>query len=336
MPFRINTREAHAGSTASTVYVLADDTGTARIEVWPAFGFNCVRWAVEAGNVFHTAPDWETNPLPTRSGHPILFPFPNRLKAGRFTFDGIEYQLPLNESSGRHAIHGFTPKLPWRVVGTETGKDYAAITGEFQLGVDQPTLADAWPSDFSIFVTYKLRGNSLEVIALVRNVGEKRMPFGLGYHPYFCLPSVPNAAVDEFQVYVPAKKLWLAEESLATGQSEIPPADVDFFKAKAVGPTALDHLYGSLKPQGRTVALLSHPAANEQIRVEADHTFRELLLFTPPHRRALAIEPYTCTTDALNFAPQGIDAGLRVLEPGKEFAAVVRYTVEAKGATFAD
>lgn len=336
MPFKIATREMQAGSTTSTVFTLADEAGASRIEVWPKFGFNCLRWAVKGSEAFYTDPEWEANPLPTRSGHPILFPFPNRLKDGRFTFEGIEYQLPLNESTGKHAIHGFTPKLPWRVVGTEAGKDYASITGEFHLGLDHPNLADFWPSDFSILVTYKLRATTLEVAALVRNVGEKRMPFGLGYHPYFCLPSLPNAAVDDFLIQVPAKKLWTAVQSLATGETEVPPAEFDFFKTRPVGSVELDHLYGSLKPQGRTVALLSHPSAKEQIRIEADHPFRELLLFTPPHRKALAIEPYTCTTDALNFAPRGIDAGLRVLEAGKEFASEVKYSVEPKGAAFAD
>ena len=339
MPFRISTREVTAGATASTVFTLADDAGTARIDVWPAFGFNCLHWSVKRGenrgDVFYAAPDWEQNPQPTRSGHPILFPFPNRLNGGKFTFDGVEHQLPLNESTGKHAIHGFTPKRPWRVVGTETGKDYASVTGEFQPGVDHPSLLDHWPSDFSLLITYTLRSSSLTVAALVRNVGEKRMPFGLGYHPYFCLPSLPNASVDEFEVFVPAKKLWTAVDGLATGESEAPPPDVDFFKPKAIGTVTLDHLYGSLKPQGRTAAILSHPAATERIRIEADASFRELLLFTPPHRKALAIEPYTCTTDALNFAPRGIDAGLRVLDPGKEFAAEVRYTVEATEPSFA-
>jgi aldose 1-epimerase len=51
--------------------------------------------------------------------------------------------------------------------------------------------------------------------------------------------------------------------------------------------------------------------------------FRELVVFTPPHRQAIALEPYTCATDAINLQTQGIDAGLLVLRPGEEWKGVV-------------
>ena len=101
------------------VYELINDTGTVRAEVWPQWGFNCLKWQVRepdgawADILFHM-PDWEANPVPTRSGHPILFPFPGRLREGKLDFEGKTYQLPLNEGTKKHAIHGFTPRNPWR------------------------------------------------------------------------------------------------------------------------------------------------------------------------------------------------------------------------------
>src|SRR5688572_28470657 len=137
MAFGITTRDVSAGGRAGTAYLLADADGQARAEVWPTHGFNCLRWQVRLadgswGDLLYTAADWEQNPVPTRSGHPILFPFPNRMRAGRFAFLGKTYQLPLNESTGTHAIHGFTPRNPWRVVGIEAGPHSAALTGEFR------------------------------------------------------------------------------------------------------------------------------------------------------------------------------------------------------------
>ena len=122
MAFTVTTRDAEAGSARGPVYTLADGAGAARAEVWPFLGFNCLRWEVRTasgglGSALHVAPDWAANPVPTRSGHPILFPFPNRLRGGQFPFEGRTVQLPLNESTGRHAIHGFTPRAAWRVVG---------------------------------------------------------------------------------------------------------------------------------------------------------------------------------------------------------------------------
>jgi len=332
MAFAITTTEAQAGAARGTVYTLADAASGATAEVWPALGFNCVRWSVRTasggvGPVLYTAPDWLTNPVPTRSGHPILFPFPNRLKHGRFTFEGKDYQLPLNEATGQHAIHGFTPRSAWRVVGTTADADAAEITGEFRIAIDRPDVLACWPGDLILTVTYRLTVSALEVRCRVQNPGPGNVPFGLGYHPYFCLPSLPGGAIEAMVLHAPARSLWVAEDSLATGEKVPTPAGVDFGAARPVGDAVLDHLYGDLPADTSLRATLSHPRATESIAVYADPAFRELLLFTPGHRRAVAVEPYTCTTDAPNLSARGVDAGLRMLGPGAEFAATVRYAV---------
>src|SRR5262249_61602073 len=100
------------GETSGPAFRLA--AGSAVADVLPFLGFNCVRWDVGHGPVFFSEPPDMPNPSPTRSGHPILFPFPNRIRDGRFVFEGREYALPLNDSTKSHAIHGFTPRSQWR------------------------------------------------------------------------------------------------------------------------------------------------------------------------------------------------------------------------------
>src|SRR5712692_9930408 len=92
------------------IWILEDGAG-GRAEVWPAAGFNCYLWQVARGgrllDLLYADPDFLTGGRPTRSGIPILFPFPNRIRDGRFTWDGKEFQLPLNDGPQRNAIHGF-------------------------------------------------------------------------------------------------------------------------------------------------------------------------------------------------------------------------------------
>jgi aldose 1-epimerase len=64
------------------------------------------------------------------------------------------------------------------------------------------------------------------------------------------------------------------------------------------------------------------------VRFLADPAFRELVLFTPPHRQAIAIEPYTCSADAANLAARGIDSGWRILPLSGEWEAAVEYRWE--------
>lgn len=335
MAFEIRTREATAGGTTSTVYVLVNTEGTARAEVWPAFGFNCLRWQVPRtdgtlGDLLFCDPEWEENPVATRSGHPILFPFPNRLKHGRFTFEGREYQLPLNESTGQHAIHGFTPKIPWRVVDRAVNMDGARIVGEFRSSVDRPDLVAHWPGDLGLRVEYLLKLDELVVNATVINHGTVSSPFGLGFHPYFACPNAPGALADEMKLYCPASELWDSVGPFPTGNTSPIPPSLDFRRATDLGDLQLDTLF-AIAPQGtEPFATLGHFSEPGLLTIEAGDAFRDVLLFTPPHRKAVAIEPYTCTTDAANLALAGIDSGWRVLRPQGVFHSHLRYRWDAK------
>src|SRR6516164_3201905 len=94
--------------------------GEATAEIWPALGGNCVNWKTPtAGDVLWSPDLSELIGRPTRGGIPILFPFPNRMRAGRFSFAGRTYQLPCNDSTKANAIHGFSPRLPWQVQSSD-------------------------------------------------------------------------------------------------------------------------------------------------------------------------------------------------------------------------
>lgn len=340
MAFEIRVTQGKAGDRAGDVYELTD--GRARAEVWPQWGFNCLKWQIRQddgrwADILYHMPDWETNPVPTRSGHPILFPFPGRLRDGRLTLDGKTYQLPLNDSTKQHAIHGFTPRNKWRVTDSKGDAGAAFVTGEFGLKKDLPEALPLWPSDFVFSVTYRLYPDKLRVDARVTNPGHGRLPFGLGYHGYFRLPGVSDADIGTSVLQANVAEIWEAENNLPTGSRSAPPAELDFRKPRPIGGTALDNVFtkatGAETQNGGSfeIARLTHPSASGRLRVLADKSFRELVLFTPVHRQAVAIEPYTCSADAGNFAARGIDSGWRILEPGEVWEGAVEYRWESTG-----
>ena len=336
MAFEVRITQAQTGDRGGEVYELTDTAGTVRAEVWPQWGFNCLKWQVRQpdgrwADILYNAADWETNPVPTRSGHPILFPFPGRIRDGRFTFDGKTYQLPLNDSAKQNAIHGFTPRNPWRVADWNGDDEFAFVTGEFSLARDSPESLPLWPADFIMSVTYRLYADKLRVDVRVENPGPGALPFGLGYHPYFRLPGMPEPSIDNCALQANVSEVWEGEGGVPTGWRKELPAEIDFRQPRVIGATALDNvLTGVNGPETRNsgfveLARLAHPHAAGQLRVLADHAFRELVLFTPPHRHAVAIEPYTCSADAVNLSARGIDSGWRVLEAGGEWEAAVEY-----------
>ena len=204
------------------VFVLSDATGKSRAEVWPALGFNCFRWQTTISGrpveVLYTDPQLFENGRPTRCGVPILFPFPNRIRDGRFTWEGKTYQLPLEDSTKKNAIHGFACRKPWRVIGSGADESGAWIAGEFQGSVDAPESLAQWPTDYGIRVMYRLTKDRLQIAAGVWNPGKVALPFGLGYHPYFSVPLMPGTCETDHKIEAPARSRWELSENLPTGK----------------------------------------------------------------------------------------------------------------------
>src|SRR5207247_1872384 len=131
-----------------------------RLEVWPALGFNAYRWRDGAGNeLLFRDPAFFDEVRPTRSGWPILFPFPNRIRDGQFSWQGRKYELPKSDSTRKNAIHGFAVRQPWRVVDHGADAGQAWLTAEFVASRDAAETLDLWPGDYRLQVIYRLSAN---------------------------------------------------------------------------------------------------------------------------------------------------------------------------------
>jgi len=76
-------------------------------------------------------------------------------------------------------------------------------------------------------------------------------------------------------------------------------------------------------------ARVSDPESGITLQLEFDKAFRECVVYTPPHREAICIEPYTCVPNAADLQARGIDSGLRILAPGESFEARVTMRILA-------
>jgi aldose 1-epimerase len=127
-------------------------------------------------------------------------------------------------------------------------------------------------------------------------------------------------------------RVWEADaNNLPTGRVIALPPELDFRHPRPIDATALDHVLTDVTGPPATdtglveLAVLSHPETSERLSVHADSTWRELVLFTPAHRQAIAIEPYSCSADASNLAARGIDTGWRQIHLDEVFKSVVEY-----------
>ena len=267
--------------------------------------------------VLDAFPDFADNPRsPGRNGIPVLFPFPNRVNLGRFSFQGKTYELPI--TNGPNAIHGFAISAPWDVVSHGDDRGEAAITGRFQISKHAPDMLKRWPADAILQIRYGLAGRRLTLSAVITNPTADDLPYGLGFHPYFRLPFEKGGDLEKTRVVVPAPEYWVLDKFVPTGEKKPVDDRLDFRNGKPMKGLKLDDvLTGLVYNEGGYACRLEDLALKAELRMTTDPMIREFVLYTPPgDGDVIAIEPYTQTTDAINLASREIDGGLRVLGHG--------------------
>ena len=306
-----------------SLITLTDPTTGSTARIAPELGFNCFEFTARVRDwtiqVLEADPAFADGTLrPSGHGIPILFPFPNRIRDSRFVWDGREYIIPADvglHDKSSHAIHGFCLDRPWRV----TSQSERFAVGQFQLSVDAPERRHLWPADFRIDVRYELRGSSLRCDIRIENPDAVPLPWGFGTHPYFHVPLEESSRLANCLIEVPANQEWLLKDCLPIGNcGEVPP-EKDLREGEYLGVLKLDDVLTDLVAENDVVSCAIYDeTAGLQITQRCGSEFREYVVFTPPNRPCVCLEPYTCVTDAINLHARGVDAGLRVLSPGQQ------------------
>jgi aldose 1-epimerase len=308
---------------------LHDTTAGTRAKILAGYGFNCFSFHTRQGNQEHevlwSAPGFESGGMKaSHSGIPLLFPFPGRIAGDRFQFQGKSYPLEANDGRG-NAIHGFVHTRPWRVVEQSP----LCVLGEFQASQDDPSLLERWPADFLIRVRYELSANTLRSRIEVQNPDQRPLPFGFGTHPYFRVPLGIAGSAAACRVYVPVAEYWELSNMIATGKRLPAEGPKDLLHGLAFEATQLDDVFTGLHFEaGKCTSTIEDPAAGRRLTMTFGDNFRACVVYNPPHREAICIEPYTCIPDAFRLAEKGIDAGGLVLAPGESarYEIVIEYS----------
>jgi aldose 1-epimerase len=233
----------------------------------------------------------------------VLFPWPNRLRDGRWRWRGTELQLEVSAPETPVAIHGLVSWQPWSVLAVE---DDAVTVGT--LLAPRP----GYPFRLAVAIDHRLAEGSLETTFRVRNAGEEAAPFGLGMHPYLHV----GGRVDDAELTLPARTALDLDAGLPTGGSR--PFDGGIGR---IGDRALDDALTDLDRDGDGWARARAAGPAGRVELAVDRAWRWLQVYTGDtlpegeRRRSVALEPMTCPPNAL---ADGTD--LVVLEPGAEWS----------------
>lgn len=226
----------------------------------------------------------------------ILFPFANRIEEGKYSYKDKEYQFNSNEPKSKNALHGLVFDKKFKLSEQETSVNSCAITIAFS----EETHSKGFPFKYSIYVTYTLLKDELQLKVSVKNNDKKTFPFVLGWHPYFNCTDFKNS----FLNFKSDKKV-IFDKNLIT--KEI--VDYTSVSKFELENKQLDDCFvlDDNKIQ------FSTPDYNLEIASNSKENF--LQLYTPKNIPVIAIEPMTGISDSFNNK-----IGLQELEPNKIYA----------------
>lgn len=239
----------------------------------------------------------------------LLIPWPNRLRDGRYTFEGKAYQVPLSEPEKHNAIHGLLRWANWRVADRADDRVLMEHTLFPRTG---------YPFGLHVAVEYSVGSGGLTVDVTATNVGELPCPYGMGAHPYL---RVEADSIDACWLEAPGGvRLTQDERAIPVGTESVAGTAYDFRTSRQIVGTELDTAFTELRRDAAGCAwvrLLSR-SADHGVGLWMDERYRYYMLYTGDtlpddrrRRRSLGVEPMTCAPNA--FASGD---GLITLVPG--------------------
>jgi len=281
----------------------------ARVEINPRAGGLLVRYEVaidqELINVVKL-PFSDQYPIETNPFHPsaILTPWVNRVRNGNYSFEGRNYQLPINEPNLGNAIHGLLARVNFQLTESNASDQEAFVRISYRY--DGSEKGYPFPFDFSIAYRFEQTGG-LRVSFHAQNTGNTPMPFACGWHPYF---GFPETELRDLQIKFASKCRFLSDSQMIPLQEE----PFDRKEPIALGTEKLDHVF-LLQPQENHVTELQDTKRGISFYLQQSSIqFPYLVVFAPEGQHAVAIEPMTANTDAFNTAE-----GLQILAPHAQF-----------------
>jgi galactose mutarotase-like enzyme len=268
-------------------------------------------------------------------GGAILAPYANRIR-GRPVAGAREIEARVGEApvrlprnwggkapgAAQYAMHGLILATP--VAYAQPSAD--RVTGHLDAG----DFGGRWPSRTAMHFEWRLAGGGLELAVTVRNTGPEPLPFGLGWHPYFALPSgrrdqarlrlaaAARVEVDDYDQVLPTGRL------LDTAGT---PYDFSAPTGRALGDLYLDDCFTGLARQdGRVAVELIDPAAGIGFRISSPTLqVKAVQVYAPLDQAFVAIEPQFNLADPYGETwPAGLDTGMAQLAPGRTLTYDVR------------
>ena len=237
-----------------------------------------------------------------------LSPFAGRIKDGKFNFNSVEYQLTKNYLEENNACHGFVFDKKLRVIEKTVEEDSASCTLEYQYLGDLP----GYPFAYSIRLTYQLSDQGLTCKTNIKNNSRNQIPLSDGWHFYFDL----GIEIDKLKLKTENCELMELDSQMIPNGEKI--KFDEFITEKNINRRKFDSDFKLMECEKAETRLISE---NQNIDLTiwqeaGEGKYQYLVIYTPPDRKTIAIEPMTSNINSFND-----EEGLIKLNPKETFTA---------------
>jgi galactose mutarotase-like enzyme len=275
-------------------------------------------------------------------GGAVLAPFANRIRGRPLEgareieteIAGRTVRLPRNwggkaKGAEQYAMHGL-------ILGAEVPFEQPSpdrVTGRLDAG----DFGGRWPGRLSFEFEWRLQDGGLALTITAHNTGQTPAPLGLGWHPYFALPSGDRRQARLRLAAGARTEVNDYDEVLPTGRL-LPVADTPYDFNGPAG-AALDGLYldDCFTDLPRTDGAISievvDPAADYALRIGSRCAqVKAVQVYAPPDQAFVVVEPQFNLADPFGAEwPPGVDTGMASLQPGQSLTYEVRVDASTVG-----
>ena len=350
-PFQVVDSEIALGGQKAVVLrrsIAADTLALTEAEILPGRGFNTwqLRGVIPNKGVteLFTAPslaeaaklmtlgenDYRGNESFKNGGSPLV-PFANRIR-GKFdekartietTVGGKTVKLPANwkgknPGAEPHSMHGLILGEPLKVTVRDGKAQRAVVEATYE-----KTFAGEWPGQMAIKCAAQLDHSSFTLTITARNTGSEPLPMGIGWHPYF---NIPSGDRKQAKLLIPAKTRALVDNYdnvFPTGETEATAGSkFDFREARAMGDQFLDDCFLDLirTADGEVTAEIHDPKSGfKYVVTSKSKDIKAYQCYAPVDKPFIVLEPQYNIGDPFNTKIwHDRDTGIVMLAAGQE------------------
>ena len=300
--------------------ILKDDTSNSYAVVIPACSAMLHEFVVEQHNEkinvidsYHSLDEFQEHLADKGFSGCKLSPFACRLNNAQYRFAGTEYTVK-KSLRPKHAIHGLLYDKLFKVISSSANELQASSVMKYEYRAEDP----GYPFNYDCIVTWQLEAdNKLTVTTQCINQDKGLIPMQDGWHPYFTL----GDTVDELHLEFQAKNLVEFNSDLLPTKRLL--SYSRFSTIEKIGDTSLDNCFVLDLQECQPLCVLRNPGKKIEIQFFPDESYPYLQVYTPLHRKSIAIENLSAAPDAFNNG-----MGLITLESGQSASFKTSYKIK--------